>query len=215
MIQQSPVYEGQFGSFTINEGDRWEVIIYRIGLAIACLSFSLGSGLLLWQGLTTTVQSALTPLFYLFIFGLGLSLQTIHIYLKPLHNSLKIFWLIGFLTTIFFSFRSGNELVNLIRENHFILLGIGFIFVSLTGIFIKEAFCFNRLEAKFLSFLIPTLILGYMLELMPLAIEQFLLTTWCFLFLIFVLRKSIQDIPSDIGDKSVFAYLKQQRQSKS
>ena len=67
MIQQSPIYEGQFGNFTINEGDRLEVIIYRLGLGIAGLSFCVGAGLVLWQGLTGSVMAVLTPLFYLFI----------------------------------------------------------------------------------------------------------------------------------------------------
>ena len=213
LTEQSPIYQGQFGTFTIDEKDRLEVIIYRLGLTIASLSFCVGAGLLLWQGLTNTVMGALTPLFFLFMIGLAVSLQTIHIYLKPLHNALKLLLLIGFCSAIFFSFQSNNYLVYDIINNHFILLGIGCAFASLTGIFIKEAFCFNRLEAKFLSAIIPSLLLGYMFNLLPLNIEQFLLTSWCLLFLVFILRKSVQDIPSDIGDKSVFEYLKQQAQN--
>ena len=211
MVQQSPVYQGQFGNFTIDKNDRIEVITYRVGLGLACLSFCVGTGLVLSQGLTTSVMSVLTPLFYTFILGLGISLQTIHIYLKPLHIALKVFWLIGLASAIFFSFQSSNSLAVYLDNNRFILLGIGFVFVSLTGLFVKEAFCFNRLEAKFLTFIIPTLILGYMFNLLPINVEQFLLSSWCFLFLIFVLRKSVQDIPGDIGDKSVFAHLKQRQ----
>lgn len=210
LTEPSPTYQGQFGTFTINQQDRLEVIIYRVGLTIACFAFCLGTGLIFSQGLNNTVMMALTPLFYLFMIGLAVSLQTIHIYLKPLHNALKFLLLIGFGSTIYFSFHSHNYLILDIINNHFILLGIGCSFAALTGIFIKEAFCFNRLEAKFLSGIIPALLLGYMLNVFPLNIEQFLLTTWCFLFIIFVLRKSVQDIPSDIGDKSVFEYLKQQ-----
>ncbi|MFN5748529.1 MAG: DUF2301 domain-containing membrane protein, partial [Pseudanabaena sp.] len=36
--------------------------------------------------------------------------------------------------------------------------------------------------------------------------------TWAVLFMIFAIRKFGQEIPSDIGDKSVFAYLKSQNQ---
>ena len=107
--------------------------------------------------------------------------------MKPLHNALKISWLIGLLSTIFFSFQSSDYLVISLTKNPFILLGIGFIFVSLTGLFIKEAFCFNRLEAKFLTVIIPTLLLGYMLDFLPIQIEQFLLTSWCFFILSFCL----------------------------
>jgi hypothetical protein len=38
-----------------------------------------------------------------------------------------------------------------------------------------------------------------------------LLASWAGLFLLFAWRKIPQAIPADIGDKSVFAYLKQQR----
>ena len=212
MIQQSPTYEGQFGTFTIDENDRFEVISYRIGLGIACLSLCVGSFLVLTQGLTSNnVMMSLTFLLYLFIAGLGVSLQTIHIYLKPLHNALKVFWLVGLISTIVFTFQSSDYLIRYTIDNRFCLLGIGFVFASLTGLFIKEAFCFNRLEAKFLVPIIPTLILGFMFDVLPIQFGQFLLTSWCLLFIVFILRKSIQDIPSDVGDKSVFAYLKQQK----
>jgi len=42
-----------------------------------------------------------------------------------------------------------------------------------------------------------------------------LLGLWTVLFLVFAVRKAIQPIPPDIGDKSVFAYLKQQRAAQS
>jgi uncharacterized integral membrane protein len=42
-----------------------------------------------------------------------------------------------------------------------------------------------------------------------------LLALWALLFLVFAVRKVIQPIPPDIGDKSVFAYLEQQRLTKA
>jgi uncharacterized integral membrane protein len=38
--------------------------------------------------------------------------------------------------------------------------------------------------------------------------EQFLLAVWAALFIIFAVRKFVQPMPQDIGDKSVFEYLK-------
>lgn len=205
---ESNIYQGQFGNFTITDSDRQEVRIYRLGLALAGLSFSVGTILFLWQDLTPIIEQALTVLFALFIIGLGVSLQTIHIYLKPLHNTLKIFWLIGTISSIIFAVKSQESLVIFIKNQPLSLLGIGFIFASLTGIFIKEAFCFNRLEAKILSVIIPSLLLGYIIGIFPLQLEQILLTIWGILFLVFLMGKSIQEIPPDIGDKSVFEYLK-------
>jgi uncharacterized integral membrane protein len=38
-----------------------------------------------------------------------------------------------------------------------------------------------------------------------------LLAVWAIFFVVFAIRKAIQAIPPDIGDKSVFIYLKQQK----
>lgn len=43
------IYQGQFGNYTINDRDRQGVIIYRIGLIIAALCFTLATGLVLFQ----------------------------------------------------------------------------------------------------------------------------------------------------------------------
>ncbi|BAQ61000.1 hypothetical protein GM3708_1406 [Geminocystis sp. NIES-3708] len=210
MTIESKIYEGQFGNFIITQEDRKEVMIYRLGLALAGVSFAVGILLFLWLDFTPIIDQVLTILFALFIMSLGVSLQKIHIYLKPLHNTLKVFWLIGTISTIVFAINSQGYLVNFIKNQPLSLLGIGFIFASLTGIFIKEAFCFNRIESKILSFMIPSLLLGYMMDIFPLKLEQFLLTTWGILFLVFLMGKSIQEISPDIGDKSVFEYLKNQ-----
>lgn len=215
MTSTSEVYQGQFGEFIITEGDRKGVIIYRLGLTLAALSFTIGSGLIFWQGTTSWVLQLLTPLFFLFSLGLGISLVTIHIYLAPLHRLLQVFWGIGTISGFILTWYSREPLALFVYEHPLSLLGIGFIFAALTGIYFKEAFCFNRLETKFLTPLVPLLLLGHLLGVLPLAIEQMLLSIWCFLFLIFILRKAIQPIPPDIGDKSVFDYLKQQRLSKS
>ncbi|MEM8810177.1 MAG: DUF2301 domain-containing membrane protein, partial [Cyanobacteria bacterium P01_G01_bin.38] len=84
-------------------------------------------------------------------------------------------------------------------------------FAALTGIFFKEAFCFNRFETKFLTPIVPLLLLGHLSAILPVTVERGLLATWAGLFVIFALRKVIQAIPPDIGDKSVFDYLAQQR----
>lgn len=215
MITPSEVYQGQFGEFTITQSDRTGVIIYRLGLTLAALSFTIGSGLLLGKGETSWVLQLLTPLFALFSLGLGISLITIHIYLAPLHRLLQLFWAIGTLSAIILGLKTQQPLALYVYEHPLTLLGIGFSFAALTGIYFKEAFCFNRLETKFLTPLVPLLLLGHLLGILPLNIEQMLLTIWCFLFIIFIMRKAIQPIPPDIGDKSVFTYLKQQRSAKA
>ncbi|MFS8118620.1 MAG: DUF2301 domain-containing membrane protein, partial [Microcoleus sp.] len=76
-------------------------------------------------------------------------------------------------------------------------------------IFFKEAFCFNRLETKFLTPGVPLLLFGHIFGFLSPENEQLLLGLWAILFIIFAVRKFFQAIPQDIGDKSVFEYLKQ------
>lgn len=180
MTTPSEVYQGQFGQFTITQSDRRGVIIYRLGLTLAALSFILGSGLVLWQGATSWVLQLLTPLFFLYSLGLGISLVTIHIYLVPLHRILQAFWAIGTLSGIIITWRSYEPLALFVYHHPLTLLGIGFSFAALTGIYFKEAFCFNRLETKFLTPIVPLLLLGHLLNILPVNIEQMLLTIWCF-----------------------------------
>ncbi|GAC1463313.1 MAG: DUF2301 domain-containing membrane protein [Chamaesiphon sp.] len=208
------VYQGQFGEFTISESDRNSVIIYRTGLMVAALSFAIGSTLVLFFGYNPVVLKALTPLYACFCLALGVSLVMIHIYLGPLHRLLQIFWGIGVAVSAVLAVRS--EPLALFVYNHPVtLLGIGFTFAALTGIYFKEAFCFNRLETKILTPLVPMLLLGKIAEVLPVQWEQILLGVWAISFVVFALRKVVQPIPPDIGDKSVFAYLKEQRAARA
>lgn len=203
-----PIYQGQFGEFTITEQDRVGVILYRTGLVIAAVSFLTGSSLLLFSEEPQAILPLLTPLFAVFSGGLALSLATIHIYLIPLHRLLQLFLMIGTVSFFIFAIKTPIPVVQFIYEHPLSLLGVGFTFAALTGIYFKEAFCFNRLETKFLTPLVPLLLLGHLFGVLSISAEKLLLGIWSILFLVFALRKVIQPIPPDIGDKSVFDYLK-------
>ncbi|QKQ75330.1 DUF2301 domain-containing membrane protein [Nostoc sp. TCL240-02] len=207
------VYQGQFGEFTITQSDRTGVIIYRAGLIIAAVSFAIGSVLILFNN-NPTVVTALTPLYACFSLALGVSLFTIHIYMASLHRMLQIFWAIGSIASVILAISSTEPLALTVYNQPLTLFGVGFIFVALTGIFFKEAFCFNRLETKVLTLIVPLLLLGHLVGILPTQGESVLLGIWATLFLVFALRKTVQAIPADIGDKSVFTYLKEQRLTK-
>jgi uncharacterized integral membrane protein len=210
-MTDSAIYQGQFGEFTITEDDRREVMIYRAGLVTAAVCFVLGTGLVLWQG--DRALSLVSLLYSLFCLSLGVSLWTIHIYMKPLHRTLQVFWAIGVVTSLVVAHGSPDPFALTVYQQPLSILGIGFVFAALTGIFFKESFCFNRFETKFLTFLVPILLLGHLVGWLPQSLEVGLLALWAGLFGIFAIRKMIQPIPPDIGDKSVFAYLRQQRQN--
>ncbi len=131
-----------------------------------------------------------------------------------LHRTLQVFWLIGSISAIILGITSSEPLAITIYTQPLTLLGVGFTFAALTGIYFKEAFCFNRLETKLLTPIVPLLLLGHLVGILPTQLEQLLLGTWAILFVIFAMRKAVQAIPPDIGDKSVFAYLKAKRSAK-
>lgn len=205
------VYQGQFGDFTLTAGDRQGVVIYRSALMVAALCFGAG---------TIAVLSHLDPianiptldlvtwLYVGFSVALGIALATIHIYLGILHRTLQIFWAIGCASALGLASQNQLPLAEIVYRQPITLLGVGFTFAALTGIFFKEAFCFNRFETKILTVLVPGLLLGHLAKLLPPNVEAILLAIWAALFLVFALRKAVQNIPPDIGDKSVFEYLK-------
>ena len=211
-INREPTtYEGQFGAFTIDKSDRLEVIVYRAGLVLAALSFAIATNLIVSQG-----ESALpwvTPLYALFSLGLGISLWTIHIYMAALHRTLQLFWIIGSISAVAIAIKADEPLALYVYEHPLTLFGIGFTFAALTGIYFKEAFCFNRLETKVLTPVVPFLLLGHLSGLLPFGVEEVLLAIWTIGFTVFAGRKMVQEIDPDIGDKSVFAYLKAQKSS--
>ncbi len=213
-VSEPVVYQGQFGDFTITAGDRTGVVIYRTGLMVAALSFAIGSALVLLNN-NSEILPALTPLFACFCLALGVSLFTIHIYLAVLHRILQVFWAIGSIAAVALAFSRSEPLALTVYNHPAALFGVGFIFVALTGIYFKEAFCFNRLETKVLTPLVPVLLLGHLLGILPLQWEWVMLASWAVLFVIFAIRKAVQPIPPDIGDKSVFGYLKEQRSARA
>jgi uncharacterized integral membrane protein len=200
------VYQGQFGEFTITPEDKREVMIYRGGLIVAALSFLVATILVIAGNITPSIASTLTGLYALFSLSLGVSLITIHIYLRPLHLLLKLFWGIGTIASvIFLSLHPQNSIIWM-YDHPLSILGVGFIFAALTGIYFKEAFCFNRLETKVLTPIVPCLLLGHLMGILTLDAQKILLVIWSICFMIFAIRKAFQAIPDDIGDKSVFEH---------
>jgi uncharacterized integral membrane protein len=213
ILSAPEVYQGQFGEFTITQSDRTGVMIYRAGLMVSALSFAIGSVLVLFNN-SPTVITALTPLYACFSLALGVSLFTIHIYMASLHRTLQVFWAIGSIASVILALSSSQPLALAVYNQPITLFGVGFIFVALTGICFKEAFCFNRLETKVLTLIVPLLLLGHLVGILPTQGESILLGIWATLFLVFAVRKTVQAIHDDIGDKSVFTYLKEQRLAK-
>ena len=143
MTTADPHFDGMYGPFTITSTDRQEVQRYRISLLISGTSLSMG--LLQWW----LVGSDWAWLWVLpLCISLGLALKWIHIYLRPLHQALRLFWLLGCLGWLTLLLQgSPVEALDTLASQPLWILAIGPLFAALAGIGFKEFFCFQRPEA--------------------------------------------------------------------
>tara|TARA_Y100001978_G_C23352207_1_gene272539 strand:- start:90 stop:554 length:465 start_codon:yes stop_codon:yes gene_type:complete len=147
--------------------------------------------------------------------SMGSSLKWIHIYLRPLHQALTIFWVLGCIGFLILSYHFGvTNLIHGIRENPKLILLIGPLFASLTGIGFKEFFCFRRIEAIGITIFIPIALIGYLTQLANESFTFAMLLVSSLLLVILGIRKFNLPAEADIGDKSVFDFLESQRKLK-
>ena len=198
-----PQFQGVYGSYTITASDRKDVQEYRIALLISGLALTAGLAQWWWLG-GSWAWVWLIPLGG----AMGLALQRIHIYLRPLHLMLQLFWLLGCLgwTTVMLINGPGQTLDHIASQPLWIL-AIGPLFAALAGIGFKEFFCFQRVEAIGLTLLLPLALLGRLLQWIDAGICLGLLLMASSLLVILALRKFGNEAAADVGDKSVFAYL--------
>ena len=207
MTTGDPQFEGVYGPYTITSIDRLEVQRYRISLLVAGLAMTAGL-VHWWQFGDRWAWVWLVPL----MAGLGLALHWIHIYLRPLHNALRLFWLMGCLGWGLLLMQAGpNEALTTLVEQPLWILAIGPLFAALAGIGFKEFFCFQRPEAIGLTLLLPIALLGRLVGIISTSLCAACLLIAGLLMVLLALRKFGMEAAADVGDKSVFAYLDSQR----
>jgi uncharacterized integral membrane protein len=202
-----PVFEGVYGPFTIDATDRREVLGYRLAL----LAVGLGEAALLWQWRSFGDGTPLWPWLLVMAVGLGLALRWIHIYLRPLHRALQLFWLLGCSGGLVLAARVGaNAMLPTLAADSRWIWAVGPFFAALAGIGFKEFFCFQRPEAIGVTLLLPATLLGRLAGLLDGPTTFTLLAVQTALLLVLCLRKFPMPAAADVGDKSVFAYLESQ-----
>jgi len=203
-----PLFEGVYGTYSIDARDRREVLGYRLALLLVAVAQV--ALLLQWHLLG---PGLLWPWLVLMAVGLGLALRWIHIYLRPLHRTLQLFWLLGCLGGVALALRVGPAAMALALTQHRLwLLAIGPLFAALAGIGFKEFFCFQRPEAIGVTLLLPLALLGYLVGGLDGGATTALLALESVLLLVLCLRKFPMPAAADVGDKSVFAHLEALRQ---
>ncbi|KAL1344617.1 uncharacterized protein [Arachis hypogaea] len=179
----SVVYEGIYGPWTIESSDVREVILYRSGLVTAATSFVIAASAAFFPDSSS---------------------------LSAIKRILQTLWVLGVIgsATVYINFaQPANEsLTQYVLENPSAVWLVGPLFAAMTGLVFKEGLCYGKLEAGVLTFVIPILLLGHLFGLMDDGPKLFLLASWMTLFVIFAGRKFTQPIKDDIGDKSVFMF---------
>ena len=199
--------KGLYGEFIVTSEDKKEVLFYRFSILSCALFFSIG--LAQWF---TNGSSQVWICFAGLVVSLGLSLKWIHIYLRPLHQALVLFWLIGCIGLGIVAYHFGlTNVIDGLQENPKWVFLVGPLFVSLTGIGFKEFFCFRRIEAIGITIFIPIAFIGHLTELTNEKFTFALLVLSALLLLILGIRKFDLPAEADIGDKSVFDFLESQR----
>lgn len=203
-----PVFEGVYGPYAITATDRREVLAYRLALTAVAIG-QLGA-LVQWRSFG---PSHTWPWLVLMAVGLGLALRWIHIYLRPLHRALQLFWLLGCLGGVALALRVGpGEMLPALVAQPLWILALGPFFAALTGVGFKEFFCFQRPEAIGVTLLLPVALLGRLGGLFSPMLTGQLLALEGLLLLVLTLRKFPMPAAADVGDKSVFTMLERQRQ---
>ena len=209
-FQASNSIKGVYGDFIVTSNDKKEVLFYRLSILFCGLFFSIGIA----QWFTNGSHQVWIWLLGMTI-SMGLSLKWIHIYIRRLHQTLTIFWLLGCIGFLILSYHFGaTNLIYGLRENPKSILLIAPLFASLTGIGFKEFFCFRRIEAIGITIFIPIALIGYLTELANASFTFTILILSSLLLLILGIRKFNLPAEADIGDKSVFDFLESQRKTK-
>uniref|UniRef100_A0A7S0RZ94 Uncharacterized protein n=1 Tax=Chlamydomonas leiostraca TaxID=1034604 RepID=A0A7S0RZ94_9CHLO len=208
--QAEPVYQGRFGAWRIEQEDIVEVWGYRAGISVAAVTaLAASSSAFLPPGeARDAVAGALDPLCLVGAAGLGASLQLIHIYITPLKRALQALWLAGTLGAVYLMLTQDAPAALFVAENRWAVWLVGPLFASLTGVAFKEGFCYGKWEAGGLFGVLPLLLLGHLSGLVPEDGEKGMLVAFDIIFAVFAARKYTQPIKDDIGDKSVFEFMK-------
>jgi uncharacterized integral membrane protein len=182
-----------------------------LGYRLALLTLAIAQAALLaqWRWLGPQL---LWPWLLPMAAGLGLALRWIHIYLRPLHRALQLFWLLGCLGLLGLASAAGPAaMATAAAADGRWVWAIGPFFAALAGIGFKEFFCFRRPEAIGVTLLLPLALLGHLSGVIGADACGALLCLQAALLLVLCLRKFPMPAAADVGDKSVFAYLEAQR----
>lgn len=205
--------KGMYGNYYITSDDIDEVTRYRLSLTV--MSF-LQTGALVLSGSSLSVPQFLPDImFFLSTAAFGVALQNIHIYAKPMHNLLKVFWASGLFGAIVIFLKAltvGETMSSYALWHPEAMLALGWQFVALTGLFVKEALCYGQNQAYALIAVTPAVCLAHLFGIGDFKQQLSAGFLYAGLFMYFCALKLRQSPVEDLGDLSVFQYLAAERE---
>ena len=205
--------KGMYGNYYITSDDIDEVTRYRLSLTI--MSFLQAGGLLLSSSGLSIPQFLPDILFFLSTAAFGVALQNIHIYAKPLHNFLKVLWASGLFGAVVIFLKAltlGETMSSYALWHPEAMLALGWQFVALTGLFVKEAICYGEKQAYALIAVTPVVCLAHLFGIGDFKQQLSAGFLYASLFIYFCALKLRQSPAEDLGDLSVFQYLATERE---
>ena len=200
----APVYEGMYGPWTIDGRDRAEVALYRAGLSVSAAG---AAGLA--AAALTPLELPVDPLFGCFAGGLGLSLSLVHMYLADIKKVMQALFAAGAAGYLYLSMAHPEVPAAEFAVGHpWAIWLVGPLFASLTGLAFKEGMCYGKIEAGYLFFAVPALVLGHLgfSHGEVSTLERVALGANTAAYVVFAARKYTQAVKDDLGDKSVFEF---------
>ncbi|KAL4448229.1 hypothetical protein ABPG75_005448 [Micractinium tetrahymenae] len=204
-------FAGKFGEWRIEPEDELEVFSYRSALSLVAACFGAGTATALapeagWAEALAAHGTALAALGGL---SMGAATLLIHVYLDPLKKALQALAAAGLAGGVYLAATHPElPLPAYVAQHAEAVWLVGPSFAALTGIAVKEGFCFGQRESYLLTFLIPALLLGHLSGLLPGDAERVLAVAVALLLAVCAARKFTQPVRDDIGDKSVFDFFK-------
>lgn len=182
--------------------DRITVVLYRTGIVLSALVVCF-SAFIAYRGVAT--GALMITLLLLLYCSIGLSVYFIHLYVGKFHRMLKkIYALAVICLAVLFFTGNGNPVMPLLRVPPYGALLLIPLSLCLGFVTAKEAFCFRLFEGYFLAMIMPACIFFYGLGILSGGSVVGGLVLIALLLAFFTLRKALQPIHYDIGDKSAY-----------
>ncbi len=182
--------------------DELEVFAYRSALSLVatCYGAATAAALAPNAGWAEAIAAHGTVLAALGGLSMGAATVLIHVYLDPLKKALQVLAAAGLVGGAYLAVSHPElPLPAYVAQHPQAVWLVGPSFAALTGIAVKEGFCFGQRESYLLTFLVPSLLLGHLTGLLPGEAKAALAAATAALLAVFAARKFTQPVRDDIG----------------